>query len=281
MRHARFGGALWYRGRVMHRRFQALLAFLTLLAAVFVAPLAHAGGSFRLTSNEATEISGGWRLRMRIELAQPPSLAHVPMKFLFTKQVVYERALVDNQKDPVINRQVISNAMPQIVSMDVDFADGTGKIFKITNFDFSVTRTLGFEAGEYKMQIRTSDGQDIGSPVNITLKGDNPVVDRRSIAFNANDHGIKKVDNGVDSGAPKTAQNDTGPVPTSQEVQPVGSAAPFIPKDAYNKTDEEEVKERPKGCGCVAAGMGSASFGAVGLSALGLAALVARRRRRS
>src|SRR5438046_346877 len=102
----------------MQRRLLALVALLML---VLFAPLAHAGGSFRLNSNEAQEISGAWRLRMRIELSAPPSLAHVPIKFMFTKQVVYERALVDGQKDPVINRQVLSNQMPQIVSMDVDF----------------------------------------------------------------------------------------------------------------------------------------------------------------
>lgn len=260
----------------MYRRLLALVALLML---VLVAPLAHAG-SFRLTSTEAQEVSGGWRLRMRIELNAPPSLAHVPIKFMFTQLVVYERALVDNQKDPVINRQVVSNAMPKIVSMDVDFADGTGKIFKITNFDFSVTRPLGFEAGEYKMQLRMSDGTDIGSPVNITLKGDNPVVDRRSIAFNANDHGIKKVDNGIDGGA-KVAQNDTGPAATSQEVQPTGSAAPYFDPDAFKKTDEETVKEKPGGCGCVAAGIGPVSALTVGLPMLGLLALVVRRRRRA
>ncbi|CAN5369666.1 hypothetical protein BH09MYX1_BH09MYX1_61520 [soil metagenome] len=260
----------------MQRRLLALVALLML---VLVAPLAHAGGSFRLRSNEAQEVSGAWHLFVSIDLAAAPSLAHVPMKFLFTKQVVYERALVDGQKDPVLNRQVLNNQMPQILSMDVDFADGTGKVFKTTRFDFGVTRQLGFEAGEYKLQLRMSDGTDVGAPVQVTLKGDNPTVDRRSIAFNANDHGIKKVDNGIDGGA-KTAQNDTGPAATSQEVQPSGSAAPFIDPSAFNKTDEETVKEKPGGCGCVVAGVGTMETGAVALPLVGLAALVLRRRRR-
>ena len=119
-----------------------------------------------------------------------------------------------------LNRQALQNQTPTVESQDVDFADPSGKIFKGTRFDFGITRARGFEAGEYKLQLRMSDGTDVGTPVNLILKGDNPVVDRRSIAFNANDKGIKKVDNGLDGGA-KVASNDTSTGPASTERMPV------------------------------------------------------------
>ena len=260
----------------MPRRAFALLSLLVL---VLVTSLAQAMGSFRLKSTEMTEVSGAWHIFVNIDLPTAPSLPHVPVKFMFTKTVVYERALVDNQKDPIINRTPMVNQMPQIESLDVDFADGTGKIFKGTRFDFGITRARGFEAGEYKLQLRMSDGTDVGTPVNLILKGDNPVVDRRSIAFNANDKGIKKVDNGLDGGA-KVASNDTSTGPASTEVKPVGSAPPFIDPSAFNKTDEETVKEHPKGCGCSVPGFGgTTSVVGVAVPLLGLLLLAARRRR--
>jgi hypothetical protein len=204
----------------------------------------------------------------------------VPIKFLFTKTMVFERALVDGHTDPVINRQALQNQTPSIESLDVDFADGSGKIFKGTRFDFGLTRQRGFEAGEYKVQVRTSDGIDIGGTQTLTLNGDNPVVDRRAITFNAKDKAIKKVDDGTDAGA-KVAKNDTDEAPVqSQDVAATGTAAPFIPSDAYNKQPEEEVKEHPKGCGCSIPGSSGVPLGA-GLLAVGAVgvALAARRRR--
>jgi hypothetical protein len=203
------------------------------------------------------------------------------MKFLFTKTVVYERALVDNSSSPVLNRTPLVNQTPSVESLDVDFSDPTGKIFNRTRFDFSLTRTRGYEAGEYKVQVRTTDGVDIGSPTTLVLKGDNPVVDRRSITFNAKEKPIKKVDTGLDGGA-KVASNDDTPAAAtlSNDVTPTGSAAPFIPPEAFQKTPEEEAQDHPKGCGCSVPGTdrttGAGVFAGISL-ALGLVA--ARRRR--
>ena len=125
-----------------------------------------------------------------------------------------------------------------------------------------------------------SDGTNIGTKSSLKLKGDNPVVDRRSITFNANQKSIKKVDDGTDAGA-KLAKGDTeeSTPGQSQEVAPSGSAAPFIPAEAYQKQPEEEVKDHPKGCGCETVGhSGSSAFAALGL--LGLASIVAWRRAR-
>ena len=147
-----------------------------------------------------------------------------------------------------------------------------------------MTRQRGYEAGEYKVQVKTSDGTDIGSAAQITLKGENAIVDRRAMTFNAKEKSIKKVDNGLDGGL--VAKNDNSDVaaaaPTGGDVTASGTAAPFIPADAYNKTPEEQgLKEHPKGCGCSVPGAaeGPGAF-FVGLPLAALALVAARRRSR-
>jgi hypothetical protein len=247
-------------------------------------PALAGGGSFQLSKPEVQEVSGGWHIFCNLTLPHAPSLAHTPMKFLFTKTVVYERALVDNSTEPVINRTPLVNQTPAVESLDVDFADPTGKIFNRTRFDFSLTRTRGYEAGEYKVQVRTTDGIDIGSPATLILKGDNPVVDRRSITFNAKEKPIKKVDTGLDGGAKVAANDDTPAAATvSNDVQASGTAAPFIPADAFNKTPEEEALDHPKGCGCSIPGVdgldGSTEAELLAALPLMLGAAAGRRRR--
>ncbi len=181
-----------------------------------------------------------------------------------------------------MNRTPLVNQTPSVESLDVDFADPSGKIFNRTNFDFSLTRTRGYEAGEYKVQVRTSDGTDVGTATTIILKGDNPVVDRRAITFNAKEKSIKKVDTGLDGGAEASDDTPAAAVPTNGDVAASGSAAPFIPPEAFQKTPEEEARDHPKGCGCAVPGLAeTAGAGAASLPlVLGLAA-VRRRRRRS
>ena len=272
----------------MTRKFtHAFGAFLLLLTAsiLFLARDASAAGTFKLKSTEANEVSGAWHIFVTIELPKAPTIAHAPIKFLFTKTAVFERALVDNRNDPVTNRMALQGQTPSIESMDVDFADGSGKIFKTTRFDFGLTRQRGYEAGEYTVQVRTSDGTDIGGKANLTLKGENPVVDRRSMTFNAKDSKIKKFDDGTDGGA-KVAGNDDvehAGVNTG-DVTPTGTSQPFIPADAYNKTPEESgIKEHPKGCGCDVPGTSNVPGAplALGMLGLGLAVAVRRRARRS
>ena len=210
---------------------------------------AAASGTFKLKSTEATEVSGAWHIYVTIELPKAPLTAHQTMKFNFTKTMAYERALIDGHSEPVLNRQALQNQAPTVESQDVDFADPSGKIFKGTRFDFGLTRTRGYEAGEYKVEVKTSDGTAVGSSTNLILKGDNPVVDRRAIAFNAKDPGVKKVE-AHDAGA-KTAEDNTPAANNNMgEVTPTGTAQPFIPKEGFQKTSEEEIKQRPGGCGC-------------------------------
>jgi hypothetical protein len=229
-----------------------LLALFTLILALVAFPrAAHAVGTFKLKSTEVNETSGAWHVFVTIELPKAPTIAHQSMKFLVTKTVVYERSLIDGKDEPVQSRQNLQNQTPNVENQDVDFADPSGKIFKGTRFDFGLTRARGYEAGEYKIELRTSDGVTIGAPQNIILKGDNPVVDRRSIAFNAKEKSIKKVD-GYDGGAKVASNDDPGPHngPGPGEVTPTGTATGFVPKEGMQETDEEKMKTRPKGCGC-------------------------------
>ncbi len=271
--------------RLARELLRGLAALTTLLAIVVFATKAHAAGSFKLKTTTVGEMSGSWHLFVKVELPRAPATAHVPMKFLFTKEAAFERDLVDGHGDtPVVNQMVLTNQTPNVESLDVDFADGSGHIFKGTNFDFSLARDRGYEAGIYKVEVRTTDGINIGSAQRLTLNGDNPVVDRRSITFNAKDPSVKKIATlGLDAGANGAPQNDDTPT-QSTEVAPSGSAAPFIPTDAYQKTPEEEVKTRPAGCGCVVAGgeAGSETQAGIGIAgvALGLTLLASRRKRR-
>ena len=264
----------------------ALFALVVFAAVFLVSSDALAGGRFTLKSGEVTEQSGAWHVFVTIELPKPPPIPHQTMRFLFTKTAVYERSLVDNRDAPVTNVTVLQNQSPSVEGLDVDFSNASGKIFTTTRFDFGLTRDRGYEAGEYTVQLRTSDGVEIGGRANIKLKGDNPVVDRRAMNFNNKDNKIKKID-GVDGGAKQVAQNDdtpSGNAGGNGEVTPTGSAAPFIPADAYNKTPEENIQVKPKsGCGCSVPGMSDNSMGGLALllplGAIGLA--VARRRQRT
>jgi len=124
----------------MTRKFTGqFLGTLALLALLFAPLRAHAAGTFKLKSTEVNEVSGAWHVFVTIELPRAPATPHVPIKFLFTKTAVYERALVDNRSEPVTNRMALQGQTPSIESLDVDFADGSGKVHKTTRFDFGLT----------------------------------------------------------------------------------------------------------------------------------------------
>ncbi len=59
------------------------------LAVVLLAATAQAAGTFKLRTTEVQEVSGGWHIFCQLSLTHAPSIAHTPMKFLFTKTVVY------------------------------------------------------------------------------------------------------------------------------------------------------------------------------------------------
>jgi MYXO-CTERM domain-containing protein len=267
-----------------------VLALLCLVAfaVLTVAPKrAFAGGNFTVKTTEVTESQGEWHVKVRIDLTRAPGMMHIPMRFTFSKDAVDERAIMSKGADPVHHRNVLEVSPKQIQSMDVDFADPSGKVFKSTYFEFDLRRDGGyFEAGEYQVSLSGPDG-DVGGAQKLVLKGDNPPVYRGAMDFTdpkAAKKGpkIQSVDNGVDAGA-KVASNDdssgsaSGP---SGGVAPVGNGGSMVPSSAFDKTSEEEaVHGNAKGCGCVAAGLDDGTFAGGGLALLGLGLVVARRRR--
>lgn len=277
------------------RRARAALAMLVTLAAmavVLLAPRRALASSYTIKTPEVTESGGEWHIKVRIDLSRPPAMMHTPMRFTFSKDAVDERAIMTKGADPVHHRVVLETAAKQIVSLDVDFADPSGKVFKSTYFEFDLARKDGyFEAGEYTMVLSGADG-DVGSPQKLVLKGDNPPVYRGAMDFAGDPKATKKkgpkmeaVGSGIDGGSQQTASNDTpsSAGPASTDVTASGPAPDMVPKGAFNATSEEEsVKNHPSGCGCIVAGGEPWSGGTLGAGAsalLGLALLSRRSRR--
>jgi hypothetical protein len=277
---------------LLHRLAPLALSALFALAALLIAPSARAAGNFTLKTTEVTESSGEWHVKVRIDLARPPAMMHIPMRFTFSKEAVDERAIMQKGADPVHHRMVLDTPPKQIQSMDVDFADPSGKVFKSTYFEFSLRRDGGyFEAGEYLMTLAGPDG-DIGGSQKLTLKGDNPPVYRGAMDFTGDPKAQQKkgpkmesVSSGLDGGTKVASNDDPGAAASgggNGEVEAVGSGGDMVPKDAFNKTAEEEaVKGHPSGCGCLVAGLdGEGSLaGAAALLGLGLVVVRAARRR--
>ncbi len=264
-------------------------------ASLFFATPALAAGAFTIKTATIDERAGGeWHVKVRIDLPHAPSMMHTPMRFVFSKEAVDERAIMKKGADPEHHRMVLDVPTKQIVSLDVDFADPAGKVFKSTYFEFDLERKDGyFEAGEYLVSLSGPDGE-VGAPQKLVLKGDNPPVYRGAMDFSSdpkanakkrNGPNLESVSNGIDGGQ-LVAQNDTpSAAPTSTEVSAEGPAPDMVPKGAYDRTADEQLTDHPKGCGCVAAGLegGAGASTAAGLAGLvGLAvAFGARRRRRA
>ncbi len=281
------------------RRRASAAALISLLSIAAMAVVLLAGGrafasNYVIKTPEVTESSGEWHIKVRIDLSRAPSMMHTPMRFTFSKEAVDERAIMSKGAEPQHHRVVLETAAKQIVSMDVDFADPSGKVFKSTYFEFDLQRKDGyFEAGEYLVTLSGPDG-DVGSAQKLTLKGDNPPVYRGAMDFSAdpkaNNNNKKKgpkiesVSSGLDAGSQEVAQNDTpsSAGPASTEVAAAGAAPDMVPQGAFNKTTEEEsVQNHPSGCGCIVAGVEPRSaFGAGAAALLGIALVFGRRRGR-
>lgn len=260
------------RSKLRPTRPLALLcaALLGALLALLPRP-ALAGVSVRLATREPVEADGRWRLAFTIDYGTPPQIPHVPMIFSFEPMVLYERALTDKSPEkPIINRMPLSNQQTLNESMDVGFSDASGKVFKITKFNFVIRRDRGFEAGEYNLKIkREDDGVQMGQTLRIILKGDNPIVDRRAMVF-AGEKKSKKVD------ADKTDDKSD-----DKKDDAPAKEAPKAEDGEEKKSGDDVPKVPPKqgGCGCRMAGE-EAPAGAT-LAGVALAVAVAARRRRA
>lgn len=235
-----------------------------------------------------------WSLDLEFYLDKPPDVAHVPIKFEFQPKVYYERALVDDKEGPQLREVPLENKQAIIETVTVSFLDpGRGSTQNRTRFKFKITRGLGFEAGVYEVTVRDGGtGKTFGRPTKLTLRGENEIIDRRSISFvddgakkKKKDDQMKKVDK--DGNIVEGEENPTAEDPVQQNSD-VATAHkegwdPIYGEPATEPADPEpnpdgEIKEKPGGCGCQLPGTGGPAAPALLLAgALGLA--YSRRRR--
>lgn len=258
------------------RLLAAALALLGALLLVTFAQPARAAGTVTVADRAPKEEDGRWKLKMTMDYGAVPHMGHIPMIFAFTPVVLYERALTDQSPEkPVLNKIPLRGQQSINESMDVGFADASGKVFKVTKFDFVLRRDRDFEAGEYELKItRVSDGVQMGQTQKITLQGENPVVDRRAIVFTGEKKKDKKEEKKAEGEGEKAA-GEPAEEPAADEPAPgEGSEAPVEAPPT--------VEPKQGGCGCRVAGgdAGSRTMSGSALAALALAAAASLRLRR-
>ena len=75
-------------------------------AVVLTTSIALAAGSITYAKKEMKESGGGWNLMMTILYGSKPSTPHVPLRFIFTPTMHYERYLDDAHKDQPQMRKI-------------------------------------------------------------------------------------------------------------------------------------------------------------------------------
>jgi len=266
----------------------SVLAFLGVFA--LVVGSAFAAGSINYSKKEVQEANGGWHLTMTIVYGGKPNTAHVPMRFSFTPTAIYENYLDDQHGERPQKRMIsLVGQTPLNESVDVDFSDPRGKMFDRTRFDFTVTRSHNFVAGEYSVTVHRADGATVGTAQTVRLQGDNPVIDRRAISFVSS--GKKDKDKDKDKAATATdnataaaekpaaaAGEGAQPTPAADTAAASASDKPAGEDTANDPAAAEKVPPGSHGCGCRAAGQRSSGF--LGLLSLGLSGTLLWRSRR-
>ncbi|MCC6646133.1 MAG: hypothetical protein IT374_11245 [Polyangiaceae bacterium] len=254
--------------RTVSRKLAAPL--LALALALAPAP-AIAAGSITPVKTELTEIAGGWKIFLTIKLPKKPATPHQTFRFSFTKKVYYETFKDDAHGDAEQSRSVpITDAQPSVESLDVNFGDVKGNVWETTKLDFTIRRERGYEAGEYKVEVRDGDGRAVGQAFTIKLQGKNDTIDRRAMVMA--DGGKKKKEEKKEEKKEdakpeeKAAPASDAPPPADAEAKP--AAAPPPP-----------VEKKAGGCGCEVPGPAREGHGALWLGAAALGLSLARRRR--
>jgi len=226
-----------------HYLFHSLAVLATLVAMTWSSPALAAGRvvwkstTIQEKGGDGEGQKGWWRLDLEVHLPRAPDVAWYSVRFEFEPVAYYERALLDGKEGPQDVVQSLHGQQSLIETQDVGFQDpGTGTIQARTKFTFKVTRGHGYEAGEYKVTLR--DGQSgniIGTAATLKFKGENKVVDRRSMVFQANDTKKKKE---------KKAE------PVAEPEEGAEQDAPSAPVDEPSEGNAPPpVEERPGG-GC-------------------------------
>ena len=264
-----------------------ILVFVLAFFGVFAvaAQTAWAAGSIQYSKTHIQEANGGWHLQMTIVYGGKPAIAHVPMRFKFTPVAYFESYLDDKHGDKPQKRTIpLVGQTPINESVDVDFADTRGKIFDRTRFDFTITRSHNFAAGEYDVVVNRADGAQIGTKVKLILEGDNPVIDRRAISFVDSKTG-KKDDKppAAATAAPsggESAPAESTPAAASESTPEPASSASAPSEEGPDPTAAAKVPPGgSKGCGCrLVGGSDSTSGTLLALGLLGVTFLRVRRR---
>ncbi len=269
--------------------FRRYLLSLTALLVLLSAGTAFAVGQVKWTTTTIKPLSDGnsWRLEMAIYLPSKPDFANLPVKFEFLPTVYFERSMVDGDKE-LIRDVPIEGRQPLVESVEVGFLDpGTGEIQKRTKFTFKLRRDRGYDAGKYRVTLKDGrNGNVLGQPTNITLEGQNELIDRRSMDFSAKPKEKKESADG-DEAADKKEENkeDSSSSESAESSESDEPAAGTEDDEEYSEADDEpagEIKEKPGGCGCRTAGMANHSSRPVAwLAAFAALGVVGIRRRRA
>lgn len=261
-----------------HRRtwVQAIFVLLSGMIVLGSPQDAHAAGRviWKSTTLKERTKNESWYLEMEIHLGSPPAVSSKSMKFEFTQIVEFERSLEDGREEPVLREIPLTNQQSLIESQLVGFMDpGTGQIQARTRFSFKVTRAHGYRAGKWKVKIKDGDtGSQIGTVSTLVFQGENPVVDRRSMVFQAND-GKKKKEK-----APEASEDQD----TEESTQSADAATDESTESAPEPSDEGQVppsiEEKPGG-GCHHSSSGHpADWAWLGFALGAMGLFVARRR---
>jgi MYXO-CTERM domain-containing protein len=260
----------------------SILAFFGVF--VLSAQTAWAAGSITYSKTRIQESNGGWNLQMTIVYGGTPKIGHVPLRFTFTPVAFFESYLDDKHGDKAQKRTIpLSGQTPINESVDVGFSDPRGKIFDRTRFDFTISRSHNFAAGEYDVVVHRADGAQVGGKQKLILEGENPVIDRRAISFVDSS---KKKDNtpvtsatAAPAGTESPAAESAPAAATDSTVEPASSASPPEEESPDPTAAAKVPPGGSKGCGCRVAGDSTSSSGALlTLGLVGVTFLRVRRR---